>query len=1179
MSGYLENLIALVLALKGTPQERAQAEKEYVEQRATNPAGMIQGLCEVLTNSQHALILMFAVISIRQIAMSLNSDMDLWSQVPLELRASTRGLLLEMLNAPTTDRMVRRQLADAIAALAKQFTDSDNSELIAYAFQGCTNESTDIQVANYQLVARLAEYQVLDNVINTDIDIVSILLNGVHSSNPDVVKAAFSAICDIVAAMKTEVLIECAPLASWAPALVQTLTQAFNEADERYIEDLLAKLDSVALNNAVFFTSAIGDIVEVLKSVCESSQFSLVLRTGALQLLTGLGCGSRTLVRQVGKYPEYVLEAAFSLFGVYNEIIESAEGQERYLEKWTAEGNGSDESEVLDSIDSAISGLVKTIGSRTAWSRILPLMQQYLRSDNWVEQLAGLAGINALIAAATQVAEKHTTAMVETVLPFLQHPTEVHPCVLMGCLDTLMRLAKTVRPVFLAKTIKTVLLTINGLLQPEAVNHRVIMYGESIFCILLQECEVSDTVMKQILPAALPSLNLVINSGDLLIQNPAFLLLGSLAAASGKLFVDYYRDTIPVVLEAIESTQNSPSLSPTDEETFNQMRAHMISCVGKIATAVGFEVFAEEAEHMIQVLLHFTRSDDGIPYEIADSAHRALFLMCQSMGSAFAPTLRHVIPALIRAAAYDDAVIKCEVDEEGVILTNNDKADKCNEDDGYVSYDFPRPGGGITRHYIHVAHLTEKVTATGLLGEYAVEIRDAFGPYAEHTLEVIWPLCDYESNDTIRENAIRAIPALLDSAKQYYLSKTNGDEESAADLLRIQWEKALATLLAPLKKRQPHSRRSVNMLFESLGACLNVLPFPASDKHVSLISTLLEQLFTHILTARKIRSSQEPGEDEDPEDEEAKGDELEQAEADDATFFDTLTSLAKELMDNSIDCFMAEFQSTLWPTFSEFLKESSPLAMMESALILLGDIIAKNHPISREYFPIVLELAVAWTTSTELPWRRRRVGAYVLAMGIKVHGGELQEHVPRFIELLVDFVSQEYRPLTEDEKDDEEEARSDHEAAVDNALSAIMWILKYSIFPEEGETPIALAVEVQAKLAECWISKLPRSVDEIEARSQHGMLLRMASQMVPLIVGENNSNMPLIFDIFSQVIQLAQGSEDFEALEVVEPHDALGMKQLWANFCESIPESLRESVLGQIPEHVFQVLSDETEAE
>lgn len=497
-------------------------------------------------------------------------------------------------------------------------------------------------------------------------------------------------------------------------------------------------------------------------------------------------------------------------------------------------------------------------------------------------------------------------------------------------------------------------------------------------------------------------------------------------------------------------------MATTDE--LKILRGKAIECISLIGLAVGRDRFCADASEVMDMLLRTQTGEEQLAEDDPQLAYMisAWARICKILGSQFEPYLPYVMPPVLKAASYQ---IQMQI---------------LDDDDTLVEKDWSR----ITLDQVGIktSGLEDKATALQMLVCYARELKQNFANYVEDVVKVVVPELKFLFHDGVRTAAAEILPYLLESAKARGKEYVNG-----------MWKYIFPELMHAIETET--EREVLSELMASLDTCITDLgrEFISDDQLEAIVKALDEHLKQYFVRCEE-RSEKRKDEDYDEGVEET----LVEEDDEDVFILSKVADVVHACFSVCKDYFLRYFDSIV----HHFVKlAGSDRAWTEQhwAICVMDDVIEHGGPRCEKYKDFFIPLLVSGVQSTypEI----RQASAYGWGVLARFGGPNFASVFSACVTILVQMI----------QAPDAREVPNIN--ATENAIAAITKILQYN----------SSQVNVN-ELLPIWFSWLPVWEDEEELPHVYGFLLSLIEHNHPIIMGENNSNLPRIVYIFMEVL-------------------------------------------------------------
>ncbi|XP_064614966.1 importin-5-like isoform X2 [Liolophura sinensis] len=721
-----------------------------------------------------------------------------------------------------------------------------------------------------------------------------------------------------------------------------------------------------------------------------------------------------------------------------------------------------DEVEEEDGDSNAISGesaldrLACGLGGKTMLPHIIANIPQMLVNSDWRYRHAALMAISACGEGCHAQMEQMLGNVLEAVLPYVK---DEHPRVRYAACNALGQLSTDFGPVFQKKFHDKVVPSL--LLIMDDTNHpRVQAHGAAALVNFSEECPKSilaiylDAIINKLEEVLTAKFKELLEKGTKLVLEQVVTTLASVADTVEEKFIDYYDRFMPCLKYIMQNAVNTE---------LKLLRGKTIECISLIGLAVGKDKFMQDCTEVMQLLVktqtdqqELAEDDPQVSYMISAWAR-----MCKILGSEFQQYLPLVMGPVLRAASIKPEVTL--VDSEDVKTLENDA------DWQFVTLGEQQSFG------IRTAGLEEKATACQMLVCYARELKEAFSEYSEEVVKIMVPLLKFYFHDDVRISAAESLPHLLECAK------IKG-EQYVVDMWAYICPQLLKALeIEPEQNVLPEHLNSLAKCIETLGkGCL-------SDEYMSSTIQNLDRILKEHFERQLKRQDQRKDEDYDDVVEESLLDE----DDEDTYILSKVADVVHSLFGTHKETFLPMFEQLL-PHFVKLLDPSRPWPDRQWGLCIWDDVLEHTGPHSVKYQEYFLPSLMTYICDKQ--GEVRQAAAYGIGVMAQFGGDAYAQACAQSIPLLYQVIQ------------DPESKSVENINPTENAISAVTKICKYN----------RSQVDVD-KIIPDWLSWLPVTEDDDEAVHIYNFLCDLIEMNHPMVLGENNQNLPRILSIVGEV--------------------------------------------------------------
>merc|ERR1719414_2172099 len=729
---------------------------------------------------------------------------------------------------------------------------------------------------------------------------------------------------------------------------------------------------------------------------------------------------------------------------------------------WATSDEAADDDSDSNAVvaESALDRMACGLGGKTVFPHILSTTPQMLQNPDWKWRHAALMAISATGEGCHKQMVTYLGQIMEAVMQFVNDP---HPRVRFACCNALGQMATDFAPVFEKKFHDKVVPGLLHLMDDNA-NPRVQAHAGAALVNFSEDCP--KTILAQYLYNMIAKLESILSSkfkelvekGSKLVLEQVVTTIASVADTAEEKFQLYYDRFVPCLKYIIQNATTTE---------LRLLRGKTIECISLIGLAVGPEKFTADASEVMEMLLK-TQTGDA---EMSDDDPQMSYMIsawariCKILGPGFAPYLPVVMGPIMKTASMKPEVALLDNDELNGV--END-----SEDWQFVSL------GEQQNFGIKTAGLEDKVTACQMLVTYARELKGEFAPYVEETIVLMLPLLKFFFHDDVREAAAESLPYLLECAK------TRGTE-----YLMKSWSIICPELIKAIEAEPEHS-----VLAEHLGSfakCVEILGMGClTEEYMAQVLKFLLSTINQHLERQAERNTKRKDEDYDEDVE----DQLVDEDEEDVYTLSKLGDLFHALFSTHKEKFLPVFDQLLIHV-NKLLEPTRPWSDRQWGLCIFDDVIEYTGPLALNYQQHFVQQMLHYLTDEQA--EVRQAAAYGCGVMGQFGGPGFaqwcKEAIPRLVQVIQAPDSREQENVNPTE----------------NAISAVTKILKWN----QG------AINVD-EILPVWLSWLPVVEDVDESPYVYGYLCDLIEANHPMILGQNNSNIPRIIAIFAEAFSV-----------------------------------------------------------
>ncbi|KAM7221543.1 Armadillo-type fold [Rhypophila decipiens] len=753
-------LSQLLQALQ-SPDNRHRAEAEEHLQNnwtITRPEVLLMGLVEHITAHRDSpAARSFAAVIFRRIAIKTRKtptaeNTDMFISLNPQDALAIRSKLLETLVAET-ERPVRNKISDAVAEIARQYSENGDSwpELLQSLFalsQDADSGKREIAFRVFKTTPGIIGKQHEDNVAHAF----------TVAFKDDSVAVRLAAMEAFAAFFRTLNKKSSAKYHHLLPDVLNILPPIKDSQDSEDLSTALLALIELAESAPRMFKSLFSVLVHFCVSVIQDKELSDICRQNALELMATFADYAPSMCK---KDPSYTNDMITQCLSLMTDLGEDDDDASEWLKSDDLDQEESDLNHVAG--EQCMDRLANKLGGPVVLAPTFNWLPRMLQSLAWRDRHAALMAISAISEGCRDQMIGELKQVLDLVVPCLK---DAHPRVRWAGCNALGQMSTDFAPTMQRDFYDTVLKAIIPVLEsPEA---RVKSHAAAALVNFCEEAEKS--VLVPYLNDLLNHLFRLLQDDKRYVQEQALSTIATIADAAEQAFGQYYDTLMPLLVSVLQRD---------NAKEYRLLRAKAMECATLIALAVGKERLGTDAMLLVQLLAtiqqNITEPDDPQAQYLMHCWGR----MCRVLGKDFLPFLPNVMPPLIELASA-----KADIQ----LLEDDEQVEQFQQEDGWELV--PIRGKTIG---IRTSAMDDKHMAIELLVVYAQVLEGDFAPYARDIMEQIaLPGLAFFFHDPVRFVSAKLVPQLLSSYKNHYGPNSN----ELAGLWSVTVEKLLEVLTA-----------------------------------------------------------------------------------------------------------------------------------------------------------------------------------------------------------------------------------------------------------------------------------------------------------------------------------------------------------------------------------------------
>ncbi|KAK9789070.1 putative TOG domain-containing protein [Seiridium cardinale] len=881
---------------------RSQAEDHLANNwTATRPELLLMGLAEQLAASTDASLRSFAAVIFRRISSKSRKNdkgdtVEIFISLSPDQAIAVRQKLLESL-ANETDRTVRNKISDAVADVARQYSESNETwpEILGVLFNLSMSPDAGKRETAYRV------FTTTPGIIEKQHEgaVLEAFSRGFKDEAVGVRLAAMEAFASFFRNLSKKAQPKYFGL---LPDVLNILPPIKDSHDSDDLSKALIALIDLAETCPKMFKPLFHNLVMFSVGVIQDKDLSDICRQNALELMATFADYAPSMCRKDSSYTNDMITQCLSLM---TDLGEDDEDAAEWLASEDPDSEESDFNHVAG--EQCMDRLANKLGGETILAPTFNWLPRMMTSMAWKDRHAALMAISAISEGCRDLMVKELSQVLNLVVPALK---DAHPRVRWAGCQALGQMSTDFAPTMQKEHYDTVLKAIIPVLtSPEP---RVKAHAAAALVNFCEEAE--KNILVPYLDELLSQLFQLLQNDKRFVQEQALSTIATIADAAEAAFSKYYDTLMPLLMGVLQRE---------NDKEFRLLRAKAMECATLIALAVGKERLGNDAMNLVQLLASIQSSITDPDDPQSQYLMHCWGRMCRVMGADFLPFLPNVMPPLVELASA-----KADIQ----LLDDDDQVEQIQQEDGWELV--PLKGKMIG---IKTSTMDDKHMAIELLVVYAQTLEAAFAPYVKDTMEKIaLPGLAFFFHDPVRFISAKLVPQLLSSYKKAFGPTSNE--------LRDLWLGTVDKLLEVLTA-EPAIDALAEMyqcFYESVEVVgKDCMSQQHMDKFIDSVISAIEDYKDRVAQREQDREGTTA---EDAEDE---AEELLLAIEDDQTLLSDMNKAFHAIFKNHGAAFLRSWER-LMTTYESFLTSSDP-TQRQWGLCIMDDVLEYCGPESIHY--------------------------------------------------------------------------------------------------------------------------------------------------------------------------------------------------------------------------------------
>ncbi|KAG5930573.1 hypothetical protein E4U42_006661 [Claviceps africana] len=733
-------LTQLLQALQSADNATRSQAEEHLQNNWTGsrPEVLLVGLAEQIQGAGDNVARSFAAVIFRRIAsktrkIEAGNNVDVFYSLAKDQAIVIRQKLLQTL-ANESDRTVRNKISDAVAEVARQYTDNNDSwpELLGVLFQLSQAPEEDKRENAFRV------FKTTPGIIEKQHEetVLQAFQRGFQDDAVTVRLAAMEAFASFFSTISKKSQTK---YYSLIPDVLNILPPIKDSQDSDDLSKALLALIDLAETAPKMFKQLFQNLVQFSVSVIQDKELDSICRQNALELMATFSDYAPSMCR---KDPSYTNDMITQCLSLMTDLGEDDDDAAEWLASDDLDQDESDQNHVAG--EQTMDRLANKLGGQTILAPTFNWLPRMMNSMAWRDRHAALMAISAISEGCRDLMISELSQVLDLVIPALQ---DAHPRVRWAGCNALGQMSTDFAPKmqtdFYDRVLKAVVPVLNS---PEA---RVKSHAAAALVNFCEEAEKS--ILEPYLDDLLAHLFQLLQSDKRYVQEQALSTIATIADAAQAAFSKYYDTLMPLLVNVLQNQS---------EKEYRLLRGKAMECATLIALAVGRERLGQDAMTLVNLLANIQANITDADDPQAQYLMHCWGRMCRVMGSDFVPFLENVMPPLLELA-----VAKADIQ----LLEDDELAEQMNGEDGWEFV--PLKGKMIG---IRTSTMDDKHMAIELLVVYAQVLEAAFAPFVANIMEKIaLPGLAFFFHDPVRYISAKLVPQLLSSYKKAYGCPSN----------------------------------------------------------------------------------------------------------------------------------------------------------------------------------------------------------------------------------------------------------------------------------------------------------------------------------------------------------------------------------------------------------------------
>ncbi|XP_019259685.1 PREDICTED: importin-5-like isoform X2 [Nicotiana attenuata] len=569
-----------------------------------------------------------------------DDDLCTWHKLSVSTQSSIKCMILDRMNQEESESIIGELRYTVYTLAASSLPDNNWPELLRFLYQCVTNSSSNnfLKKSVFLIFAQLAEHRG-ETIVPWAKDLHLVFLNTLNDDALDlnVRIAATKAVINLIQCVSSSN--EKERFQDLLPGVLRTLADTLsNGGDEDAACYVLAFLKDLAKNEPRFLRRQLVVVVGSILDIAEDEKLQEGTRHGAVEFLV-------TLVEASWEKTPGMMKRLLSFISRCLTVLVNLLADMKDEPDWHSAETKYDSTGATSNHGFSVHFLKRfsrALGGKSFVHIAKEQLSAYWDAPEWEKRHAAPFALAQIAKGCSkQVLIKDMEQLVKKVLNCLRDP---HPRVRWAACCAIDMLSTVYHSDFQEQYHNQVVPALAATMDHVHPRVQASAAGAlSFFCV----CNKPEILIPY-LDGIVNKLLVLVQNGKQMVQQEALYALSRITESVKEHFRTYYDTVMPYLKTLLRNTDLTSDLI---------LRARAIECISCVGSAVGREIFREDAEQVMEVLM-ISLQGLQVKGDEPPTAYllRACAAICDCLGHDFLPYIRKVMPFIIQCAQLEPAI-------------------------------------------------------------------------------------------------------------------------------------------------------------------------------------------------------------------------------------------------------------------------------------------------------------------------------------------------------------------------------------------------------------------------------------------------------------------------------------------------------------------------------------------